>query len=198
MTNSLTPTSRSSTKTTVPDFIGMFKIEQETRGHLTVRAIGSGIQNVLFADVRTAEDARRCVCSVRAEHPDYGGLHGAGSSITSPNAVHDSAIGRPAPRPPRERTGGGCGDSAYVASGDGRRFHQPRSDPDRSGASRQVRGRTGFVDPAGRQESCGRKGTEQVPHVIRCRDAGGEELDQVGAMLPRPHHLSRRQHARHR
>jgi 2-keto-3-deoxy-L-rhamnonate aldolase RhmA len=61
-----------------PDFTGMIKIEQETRGHLAMRAIGSGIQNVLFADVRTAEDARRCVRSVRAEHPDYGGLHGAG------------------------------------------------------------------------------------------------------------------------
>ena len=42
-----------------PDFTGMIKIEQETRGHLAMRAIGSGIQNVLFADVRTAEDARR-------------------------------------------------------------------------------------------------------------------------------------------
>jgi 2-keto-3-deoxy-L-rhamnonate aldolase RhmA len=61
-----------------PDFTGMIKIEQETRGHLAMRAIGSGIQNVLFADVRTAEDARRCVSWVRAEHPDYGGLHGAG------------------------------------------------------------------------------------------------------------------------
>jgi 2-keto-3-deoxy-L-rhamnonate aldolase RhmA len=60
-----------------PNFTGMIKIEQETRGHLAMRAIGSGIQNVLFADVRTAEDARRCVRWVRAEHPDYGGLHGA-------------------------------------------------------------------------------------------------------------------------
>ena len=33
-----------------------------------MRAIGSGLQNVLFADVRTAEDARVCVRSVRAEH----------------------------------------------------------------------------------------------------------------------------------
>jgi 2-keto-3-deoxy-L-rhamnonate aldolase RhmA len=61
-----------------PDFAGMVKIEQDTRGHLAMRAIGSGIQNVLFADVRTAQDARQCVRSVRAEHPDYRGLHGAG------------------------------------------------------------------------------------------------------------------------
>jgi len=43
-----------------------------------MRAIGSGIQNVLFADVRTADDARACVRSVRPEHPDHGGLHGVG------------------------------------------------------------------------------------------------------------------------
>ena len=61
-----------------PDFSGMIKIEQFTRGHLAMRAIGSGIQNVLFADIRTAEDAQHCVRSVRAEHPDHLGLHGVG------------------------------------------------------------------------------------------------------------------------
>jgi 4-hydroxy-2-oxoheptanedioate aldolase len=34
----------------------MMKIEQEPRNYLTIRAIGSGIQNVLFADPRTVED----------------------------------------------------------------------------------------------------------------------------------------------
>jgi 2-keto-3-deoxy-L-rhamnonate aldolase RhmA len=61
-----------------PDFTGMIKIEQDTRGHLAMRAIGSGIQNVLFADVRSAQDARQCVRAVRAEHPEHRGLHGAG------------------------------------------------------------------------------------------------------------------------
>jgi 2-keto-3-deoxy-L-rhamnonate aldolase RhmA len=60
------------------DFSGMIKIEQDMRGHLAMRAIGSGLQNVLFADVRTVEDARQCVRSVRAEHPGQGGLHGVG------------------------------------------------------------------------------------------------------------------------
>jgi 2-keto-3-deoxy-L-rhamnonate aldolase RhmA len=60
------------------DFTAMIKIEQDLRGHLAMRAIGSGIQNVLFADVRTADDARGCVRSVRPEHPDHGGLHGVG------------------------------------------------------------------------------------------------------------------------
>jgi 4-hydroxy-2-oxoheptanedioate aldolase len=61
-----------------PEFSGMIKVEQDTRGHLAMRAIGAGIQNLLFADVRTPEEARQCVRSVRAEHPDQGGLHGVG------------------------------------------------------------------------------------------------------------------------
>src|SRR6476469_4864221 len=39
---------------------GMIKVEQEPRTYLTIRAIGSGIQNVLFADIRTVEDAEAC------------------------------------------------------------------------------------------------------------------------------------------
>ncbi len=61
-----------------PDFTGMIKVEQDTRGHLAMRAVGSGIQNLLFADIRTPEDARHCVRTVRAEHPEYGGLQGVG------------------------------------------------------------------------------------------------------------------------
>ncbi len=56
----------------------MMKIEQEPRTYLTVRALGSGIQNVLFADPRTVEDVKACVKAVRAESPQTGGLHGVG------------------------------------------------------------------------------------------------------------------------
>lgn len=56
----------------------MMKIEQEPRTYLTIRAIGSGIQNVLFADPRTVEDVEACVKAVRAESPQAGGLHGVG------------------------------------------------------------------------------------------------------------------------
>lgn len=56
---------------------GMIKIEQESRQHLAVRAIGSGIQNLLFSDVRNATEAADCVKAVRAETPQNGGLHGA-------------------------------------------------------------------------------------------------------------------------
>ena len=56
----------------------MMKIEQEPRTYLTVRSIGSGIQNVLFADPRTVEDVEQCVRAVRAESPKSGGIHGVG------------------------------------------------------------------------------------------------------------------------
>ncbi len=38
--------------------------------------MGGGIQNLLFADVRTVEDVEDCVRSVRAETPEAGGQHG--------------------------------------------------------------------------------------------------------------------------
>src|ERR1700740_394857 len=44
-----------------PHMTGMMKIEQEPRTYLAVRAIGSGIQNVLFADIRTVADAQIAV-----------------------------------------------------------------------------------------------------------------------------------------
>src|SRR6195256_2370788 len=56
----------------------MFKVEQQPRTYLAVRAIGSGIQNVLFADPRTADDVRECVRAVRAETPQTRGRHGVG------------------------------------------------------------------------------------------------------------------------
>jgi 4-hydroxy-2-oxoheptanedioate aldolase len=56
----------------------MMKIEQEPRTFLAIRSIGSGIQNVLFADPRTVEDVEECVKAVRAETPQAGGVHGVG------------------------------------------------------------------------------------------------------------------------
>jgi 2-keto-3-deoxy-L-rhamnonate aldolase RhmA len=61
-----------------PRMTGMMKIEQQPRTYLAVRAIGAGIQNLLFADCRTAADVEECVRSVRAETPETGGLHGCG------------------------------------------------------------------------------------------------------------------------
>jgi len=61
-----------------PHMSSMMKIEQEPRTYLTIRAIGSGIQNVLFADPRTKEDVEECVRAVRAETPEARGKHGVG------------------------------------------------------------------------------------------------------------------------
>lgn len=61
-----------------PHMTGMMKIEQEPRTYLTIRSIGSGIQNVLFADPRTKSDVEECVRAVRAEAPHSRGRHGVG------------------------------------------------------------------------------------------------------------------------
>ena len=54
----------------------MMKLDQEPRTYLAERAIGSGIQNVLFADIRTVEDAKEGVSAVRPETPEAGGRGG--------------------------------------------------------------------------------------------------------------------------
>jgi 2-keto-3-deoxy-L-rhamnonate aldolase RhmA len=56
---------------------GLIKVEQESRTHLAVRAISSGIQNILFSDIRSVAEAEDCIKAVRAETPLTGGLHGA-------------------------------------------------------------------------------------------------------------------------
>jgi 4-hydroxy-2-oxoheptanedioate aldolase len=61
-----------------PNMSGMMKIEQQPRTYLAVRALGAGIQNLLFADVRSVADAEECVAAVRAETPRTGGRHGCG------------------------------------------------------------------------------------------------------------------------
>src|SRR5579871_5458805 len=41
-----------------PNFTGLIKMEQSAQRHLAVRAMAAGIQNLLFTDVRTVEDAK--------------------------------------------------------------------------------------------------------------------------------------------
>jgi len=69
---------------------GMIKIEQESRQHATVRAIGAGFQSVLFADPRTVADVQDCVRYVRTERPQSGGLHGV-NLLRATGVVVDSA-----------------------------------------------------------------------------------------------------------
>jgi 4-hydroxy-2-oxoheptanedioate aldolase len=54
----------------------MIKLDAEPRAFFAQRAIGSGFQSVLFADCRSADDARECVRAVRPETPEDGGCHG--------------------------------------------------------------------------------------------------------------------------
>jgi 4-hydroxy-2-oxoheptanedioate aldolase len=60
------------------DLAGVIKIEQTQYLHQAMRAIGSGFQGVLFADIRSVEDAAMAVRAVRAETPATRGLHGVG------------------------------------------------------------------------------------------------------------------------
>jgi len=61
-----------------PNMSSMIKVEEQTRGFIAQRAIDAGIQNVLFADCRSAEDVRECIRFVRPETPEAGGIHGTG------------------------------------------------------------------------------------------------------------------------
>jgi 4-hydroxy-2-oxoheptanedioate aldolase len=61
------------------DMSAMIKIDQEPRRFLAQRGIGAGFQSVLFADCRSADEARDCVRAVRPETPEAGGLHGVGT-----------------------------------------------------------------------------------------------------------------------
>jgi 4-hydroxy-2-oxoheptanedioate aldolase len=62
----------------VAGLAGMIKIEQTQYTHQAMRAIGSGFQSVLFADIRTVEDARTAVSAVRAESTLARGARGRG------------------------------------------------------------------------------------------------------------------------
>ena len=57
---------------------GMIKIEQTQYTHQAMRAIGAGFQSVLFADIRSVEDAKLAVDAVRAETTMARGVRGRG------------------------------------------------------------------------------------------------------------------------
>jgi 2-keto-3-deoxy-L-rhamnonate aldolase RhmA len=62
-----------------PNMSMMIKVEEQSRGYIATRALDAGIQNALFADIRTADDVRDSVRFVRPETPEAGGRHGAAS-----------------------------------------------------------------------------------------------------------------------
>ena len=59
-----------------PAMSSMMKVEEHGRAFIAGRAIGAGIQNVLFASCRSADDVRECIRLVRPETPDAAGLRG--------------------------------------------------------------------------------------------------------------------------
>ena len=60
-----------------PNMSSMMKVDQEPMIFITTRSLDAGIQNVLFTDCRSAEDARECVRAVLPETPEDGGIHGS-------------------------------------------------------------------------------------------------------------------------
>ena len=58
------------------DLGAMIKVDQEPRTFTAQRAIGAGFQAVLFADIRSVEDARTALRAVRPETPDDPGVYG--------------------------------------------------------------------------------------------------------------------------
>ncbi len=51
----------------------IIKVDAEPRTYLAQRGIGAGFQGVLFADVRSGEDARECVRIMKPDSPADGG-----------------------------------------------------------------------------------------------------------------------------
>lgn len=60
------------------DLSSMIKVDQEPRRFLAQRGIGAGFQSVLFADCRSAADARECIRAARPDTPADQGTYGAG------------------------------------------------------------------------------------------------------------------------
>ena len=58
------------------DMSMMVKVDQEPRGFIAQRAIGSGFHSVLFSDCRSVEEARECIRIARPETPEDGGTYG--------------------------------------------------------------------------------------------------------------------------
>lgn len=56
------------------DMSAVIKVEAEPRTYLAQRSVGAGFHSVLFADVRSAQDARDCVRILKPDTPQDGGL----------------------------------------------------------------------------------------------------------------------------
>src|ERR671932_2864506 len=59
-----------------PNFTGMIKIERSAQTHVAGRAMAARIENLLFSDVRTGQDAQECIRIAKPEVPGSVGTHG--------------------------------------------------------------------------------------------------------------------------
>lgn len=55
---------------------GMIKIDHEFEKHVAQRAIGSGFESILFANVENVEEGRECLAAVRPTTPEHNGKYG--------------------------------------------------------------------------------------------------------------------------
>lgn len=58
------------------DMSSMMKVDRSWQEFAAQRALGSGVQNILFTNVRTVEEAKECVRIVNLDTPERGGTHG--------------------------------------------------------------------------------------------------------------------------
>ena len=61
----------------------MIKVEQEPRGWIAGRAIGSGFGSILFSDCRSADEVRECVKIATPDTPEDGGTYGVATRRNS-------------------------------------------------------------------------------------------------------------------
>ena len=76
-----------------PDMGAMIKVDAALRDFTAARAVNAGFDSVLFADIRTADNARAAVRCIRPETPaDGGGLGSRRRAAPSASAAATTGI----------------------------------------------------------------------------------------------------------
>ena len=83
----------------------MMKLDQEPRTYLAERAVGSGIQNLLFAEIRDLDDAKEAIAAIKPHGPQVRGPGGRGQHAGHRLRGRGTHAGRVRPAPSR----GGAG-----------------------------------------------------------------------------------------
>ena len=59
-----------------PKMTAMMKVDEHNRAFIATRALGAGLQNVLFTGCRSAEEVKECIRVVKSSTPETGGTLG--------------------------------------------------------------------------------------------------------------------------